>query len=317
MIETVRRWQDQRFQRWLNLRIPRSSQLTLNHSRLFIFLSWPGVGFLGLLLLLLLLAVNYQNNLVFILCFTLIATLLLGILHTYANLSGLKIQALSCAPVFCGEEIPFKLRIYAGSRVRYSLCFSWPEGVETAVHLQAGEVKDITVPMLSNRRGVFQPPRLLLQSGFPLAVLRCWTWLSLDWEAVVYPRPVPAPRPSLSSEEGEGQRRWRDGEDVSGFHDYRPGESLRHADWRGVAKGQPLMIREFHTSVQHSSVLDWQMLEGLAEEQRLSILCHWALCAERDGELYGLRMPGAEIPVSHGQAHLHQLLYALARYGHA
>ena len=54
----------QRWQRWLDRRIPPSSSVTLDQRRIFIFPSATGFFFFLCLLVMLLAAINYQNNIV-------------------------------------------------------------------------------------------------------------------------------------------------------------------------------------------------------------------------------------------------------------
>ena len=61
-------------------------------------------------------------------------------------------------------------------------------------------------------------------------------------------------------------------------------------------------------------VLDWEALPGLDTEERLSQMCRWVLDAEREGQLYGLRLPGVVLPPGRGADHRHRCLKALALF---
>ena len=50
-------------------------------------------------------------------------------------------------------------------------------------------------------------------------------------------------------------------------------------------------------------------------EQRLSHLCYWALEFDRNGDEYGLRIPGVVIDPDVGELHRDQVLKALALHG--
>ena len=78
-----------RWQRWLGRRIPAQSEVRLNQRRIFIIPTRQGLGFLLLIALLLIGAINYQNNLAYFLTFWLLSLFLVAILHTYRSLSGL------------------------------------------------------------------------------------------------------------------------------------------------------------------------------------------------------------------------------------
>src|SRR5699024_2538312 len=77
------------FQRWLKKRIPASSQVRLNHRRIFIMPTRAGMGLLLLLLIMLIGAINYQNSLIYAVVFLLGSLFWVGLHHTYRNLAGL------------------------------------------------------------------------------------------------------------------------------------------------------------------------------------------------------------------------------------
>src|SRR6478735_3956672 len=95
-------WQ-QRYQRWLDRRIPPQKSLQLHQRNLFIFLSTQGLYFLLLVSLIWIGATNFQNNLAFALSFFLLAVLFVAILQTFANASGLQLRFIDAEPVFAGD----------------------------------------------------------------------------------------------------------------------------------------------------------------------------------------------------------------------
>src|SRR5690606_7042062 len=81
------------WQRWLSRRIPPAPRVTLDHRRIFIMPTRTGATFALVLFLMLLVAINYQNSLAYGLTFLLMSLSVLGILHTYRNVSGLILSA--------------------------------------------------------------------------------------------------------------------------------------------------------------------------------------------------------------------------------
>ena len=122
-----------RWQRWLDRRIPRVTEVTLDQRRIFIFLSRQG-GIASLVLVALFIGgINYANNLLLGLCFFLGSLFVITIHHTYANLSGLRIAAVTARPAFVGEDASFVLRFDdARGRAHESLLIEW-EGVSLPV----------------------------------------------------------------------------------------------------------------------------------------------------------------------------------------
>ena len=113
----------QRWGSWLDRRIPPARSITLTQKRIFIFPSRVGLFFGIALLLMLLTAINYQNSMSFALTFLLATLFVVAILHTYANLSGLTIRAVSATAGFPGERSEFELslRRERGESVLFSI----------------------------------------------------------------------------------------------------------------------------------------------------------------------------------------------------
>ena len=66
----------QYIRKWLDKRIPAANEFQLSHRSIFIFPAKFGALFLALCALLFLLGTNYQNNLMLLLCYFLVALFL-------------------------------------------------------------------------------------------------------------------------------------------------------------------------------------------------------------------------------------------------
>src|SRR5262249_52982142 len=122
------------------------------------------------------------------------------------------------------------------------------------------------------------------------------------------PSTLMSPRGSHpSSEPGEG-------DDFAGVRTYVPGESQRHIDWKAVARGQPLMTKQFAAEAEGVVNLDFSNLVSTNVEEKLSQLALWVVEAERAQRLYSLGLPAVEIPAGIGQLHFHRCLRALSLF---
>jgi uncharacterized protein (DUF58 family) len=304
-----------RFREWVNRRIPPARVVTLDQRRIFIFPSRAGFFFGLSLLLMLTMAVNYQNNMTYALTFLLATLFVVATLHTYANLSGLTIRALRAQPVFPGQQSEFDIQLErTRRRAHFALHLKWPDSTEALVNLVDEDSIRVNLHNAVGTRGWFSPGRLLLESTYPLGLLRCWTWVDLDLYALVYPQPLPSSDlPGLPSDRPDGVSVPVTGsDDFYGFRDYRQGDSPRHLHWKALAKGQPLQSKQYAAYADRSVWLDWDLFAGLPVEQRLSHLCYWALEFEKHGDEYGLRIPGIVIEPAAGEKHLYAVLQALA-----
>jgi uncharacterized protein (DUF58 family) len=134
---------------------------------------------------------------------------------------------------------------------------------------------------------------------------------------IVYPKPAGDVRLPLSfvrRRHGRPVTEFGEGDDFAGIRAYVHGESQRHIDWRAVARGQPLVTKQFTAEAEGVVYLDFSALHFADMEGRLSQLALWVIEAERARRPYALRLPSVKIPPAVGQSHFHQCLRALSLF---
>jgi len=314
-------WSDW-YARWLDRRIPIARSVTLDQRRVFIFPDRVGLYFLLVLAVMLIAAINYQNNMAFALTFFLFSLFIVAILHTFSNLSGLRLEALRGHATFAGEIAEFEIQLQrtAGRRY-YAIQLGWPKQPTASASLIEHDTATIKLFCAAPRRGWLRPGRLAIKTVYPLGWLRAWTWVDLDFAALIYPKPLPGPRPSgdhSDNSRAPQQRlanKWQKGsEDFYGFRLYRSGDNLRHVMWRAYAKGQRLQSKQFAELPVQSHWLRWDDVAG-EREQRLGRLCYWVLELHRLGEAFGLQLPGETLAPNIGEQHRDRALRMLALFG--
>lgn len=308
-----------RIRRWaLKKRQPQRS-FQLNRNNLFIFPTGSGFALLLVMLLMWLLGTNYDNNLILALAFLLGSILITCILHTHASLAGLKLELVKIQEGFVGDELQVDLRLSSqGKRVYPDVRLFWAGQFAKAVSVEADEPLRVTLSFKAIRRGPLPPPYLCVESRYPLGLLRCWTWLCFEGQALVYPQPIDAgPLPATASSDGQGESEpvLLDGaEDFSGFHSYQEGESLRHISWKHYAQGKGLFVKDFQAYADEQLWVDWDSLAAMDREARLQRLCDWVLYLSEGQQPYGLKIPGCEISPNIGPEHRMQCLRSLASF---
>ena len=306
----------QRYQRWLDRRIPPRKSLQLNQRNLFIFLSRQGFYFLILIALVWVGATNFQNNLVFALSFFLLAVLFVSIQLTFANASGLRLRFVDAEPVFAGDvaQVRFELLSTASHQ---QLEFSWPQQDAVLVSVQPAIPQVVLLPQQTARRGMLRPGRFRMQTFYPLGIVRCWSWLDLDVDILVYPKPEVADLRQCSSGEGDddGGEVVAGGDEYFSLKPYVEGEPRSRIAWKQYAAGRGLFVREYADLRGGKVILDLSVMPEPDLEVRLSKLCFCALQLHEEGREYGLRLPGrAAIETAGGDKQLHAVLTALALY---
>jgi len=303
-----------RWRRWLDRRIPPAREIRLNQRNLFIFPSRQGGAFLLVAALVWVGATNYQNNLIHALCFYLLALLFVVIHQTFANLSGLRLRYNGTEPVFAGAVAWPRIELLSAS-ARQQLELGFPGESRVTVSALPGQPMTVTLPVTTPRRGRFQPGRFRLASHYPMGLIRCWTWLDLDIEVLVYPQPLAGAVDAYAGQGAEDSGEAVAGsEDFIGLRPWAPGDALSRVSWKHQASGHGLLVREQVDYRDTERWLDFARWPGADPELRLSWLCHAALRLAADNRAFGLRLPGLTLSPATGDDHLRQVLRALAEY---
>lgn len=303
---------------WLKRRNPIAGEITLNQKRIFIFPTNVGWLYGALMVLFFINAINYKNNLVFMLCFLLASIFVTVILHTYNNLSGLTIKAGHSLPAFVDDMVQLPLTLVGERRFRYGISLGFENQSKTQLAIVDKEATQAYVGFTPDKRGWIETPRLKLRSVYPLGVVRSWSWLYLEFHGIVYPKPIQQPfRYFVSEESGpeDGEVIDQSGiDDFRGFKSYTPGDPLKHVAWKQYAKRGELLTKEFEETHVSAHWLDWRALNGLDAEVRLQVLCGWVLKSHEENFEYGLRLPNQTIGLGRGDQHRDECLKALALY---
>jgi len=277
-----------------------------------------GYGFGILLVVMLLGAMNYSNNMAFALTFLLAGLGLIAMHHTHGNLVNVEISAGPAEPVFAGETAHFEVHVRnAARRVRYSVSAGWPrQPVSSTTDIGPEAIAPLKLPVAAEHRGWLPARVFAISTEFPLGMFHAWTWLELEMTCLVYPRPAPpgkTPPPTRgASGASAGPRPGLD--EFAGLRNYQRGDTPRAIHWKSFPKLRKPMVKQFQETLEHELWLDWEELPSLDTEARLSQLARWVLDAEASQLSYGLRLPGAALAPSRGAPHRDACLKTLALY---
>src|SRR6266496_255684 len=267
-------------------------------------------------------AASSQNSAAaYVLLFALTAVSLVSIPHTLINLAGVTIALEAVKPAFAGQEVSLPVEIMNGSRATrhgINVASSGSSRERKRVdRIPAGKAARVTLRFPARQRGEHEIGTLSLTSVYPLGFVRVLKKFATSQSYVVYPKPdgdLQLPLSRARPPHRRPQADFGEGDDFAGVRAYVPGESQRHIDWKAVARGRPLMTKQFTAEMQGSLYLDFSALRLADVEDRLSQLALWVIEAERARRSYGLRLPANEIPPAVGQSHFHQCLRALSLF---
>lgn len=316
MLEAARQQFRQRIDRWIDQRQPQSDCEELSQRNLYILPAQDGLRFMFLVVLIWLMGTNYENNLILMLAFFLIAVFISAIFATHANLSGLQISLGDVDPVFAGGVLRIPVEVENTSRNwRYRISLGWQGSEPRTIDLAPESKVEAVLDLPADKRGRIQVPRLQVETRAPLSLLRAWSHPMLRSESVVYPKPVAKETNSYSDGEGGAQQSaGRGTDDFAGLETWQPGVPTQRIAWKQYSAGRGLLEKRFAAQSHNPKWLDWEDYSGMDNETRLSAICAKALELENHGRSYGLRIPGSMIPPAQGERHLRQVLTALALY---
>jgi uncharacterized protein (DUF58 family) len=290
---------------------------TLRPGRVYILPTGVGLVFGLMAFAMLLGSMNYNNNLSFVLTFLLIGIGFVAMHQCQRNLVGLELTFAGADAVFAGQSMRYRIAVTNNARnARYGLRLYAPDTSSDIHDLQPGESKIFILPVPTERRGQVTLERFGVRTLFPFELFRSWAWLHMDISGIVYPAPAehaPQPPPTMSAR-GHRQHDARGEEDFAGLRKYHEGDSPRHVAWKAFARSGQLLSKQFAGADTSSQWFDFDEIEAAEVERRLSILTRWIVDSDRTLEDYGLRLPGAEFPPAHGDAHRRRCLEALALF---
>jgi uncharacterized protein (DUF58 family) len=290
----------------------------LRPGRVYILPTGVGLVFALMAFAMLLGSMNYNNNLSFVLTFMLVGIGLVAMHQCQRNLVGLELRYAGTEPVFAGQSAQFRIAITNSSRNRRNGIRLYTDTSTSEIQdLYPGESRLFVLPVATDRRGLITLRRFGIRTLFPFELFRSWAWLHMDLCGIVYPHPAeqaPEPPPTQTSH-GHRQHDARGEEDFAGLRKFHTGDSPRHVAWKAYARSGQLLSKQFAGADTSSQWFDFDAVPADDVEERLSILTRWVTDADRTFEDFGLRLPGAAYPPSHGDTHRRQCLEALALFG--
>ncbi len=310
------------FRRWWHSRLPLTDAWTLGQRNIYILPTRAGLMFAAVLVVMLLAAINYQLNLGYALTFLIAGAGLVSMHMTHGSLRGMTLHMRSPGPVFVGDAALLEVVITNPGRHRYGLALRFED---RSTHGRSHAWTDAPAQgqastqasLVPTRRGWLPVPPLVLETVFPFGLFRAWTIWRPAARVLAWPRPEAAPPPlpmSGSMPADATVARAGSGGELDGVRPWRRGDTMRQVAWKKVARSGELVSRETSGSVQRHLWLEWPASAhaGADIEARLARLAAWVLQAEQAGLVFGLRLPGADLPPGQGEAHRRAALDLLA-----
>ncbi len=306
-----------RWFRWMLKRNPLSKKVVITLRKSYTLPTKYGFLLLGIVILIGIGAINYQNNLIFVVMFFLIALGIIVLLKTSHNLVGITLSAHPVLPVFCGEYAEFPISL-TSDKFHQTIGVGLKGGYHEFIHIHPNAEQRVHIAQTFSKRGLHRLSPLRCHSVYPLGFVEAWSWCFLDQQVLVYPQPVDPAQPIENTFAKQGdtisENITSGVEDFNGLERYQPGDLMSRVDWKSFAREKGLQTKSFIEHQGEPELFDFNAFPNVDVEMRLSYLCYLLLDADKNGRAFGLKLPNKTIHIDQGANHLHRCLKALALF---
>lgn len=265
-------------------------------------------------------ATNTGNNLLYV-----ISSIVLGFMGASGffgknNIEGIDLSILKPEEVYAG--IPFSLRVRVRNRKRFMSSFllrvNLGETYVTIPILQPGGEKELSVPFLCKKRGVYRIESVEVSSVFPLNLFRRSKTFFVQISFIVFPEPkrVKIPYDPFGD---TGSHRIRNQDfinyEVSGLRDYNLRDPLRLIHWKASAKTGNLRSKKLDSGKERELFIDFENFPVQDVEERIKAITYMVIEATKRGIPVGIAINGKRIDPSFERSTKYRILRELALYG--
>ena len=294
------------------LKQPETLPIKLDRRRIYVLPTRFGLIFSAVLLVMMLGALNYNNNPALLLTCLLGAAAYQSIFQAFRTLNQLTLSTLQADPCHAGDMLHVRFHFHCGQRSRQNLRLDIAaQHCIFDLHPTHEEPIDVTLP--TAQRGWYRIGRVRVSSEYPFGLFHVWSWLNPQFAVLIYPRPEahPPPLPQTSAATPASSTR-RHGDELAALREYRAGDALRNIAWKASARHDYLLVKEFESGAAPETLLDFASLRGMDREARISRLTSWVYVAESARASYAMNLPGQHIGFGCGADHRATCLRALA-----
>lgn len=267
-------------------------------------------------------ATNTGNNLLFV-----VSSLILGFMGASGffgkkNLDGIEAQILNPKEVYA--NLPSFLKVRLRNRKRFIPSFilrvriGEKEGCIPI--LEPNAEREIEIPFLCEKRGMFKVDSIEVSSVFPLGLFKRFKRIKTQASFIVYPEPKKA-RISFDSfgEFGNPSEKLQNvtNYEVSGLRDYNLRDPLRLIHWKASAKTGKLRTKKLESGNTRELFIDFDGFPVQDLEERIKIITYIVVEAAKNGLAVGMRINGKRIEPSADPSNKFRILRELALYGNS
>ena len=302
-----------------------ATEVELEQRRIYLLPTGRGLFLIITAGVLLLVGINYQLSLAYVVAFLLAGLMQAALLTSYRNLRGLVVASGRSPHCRQGEVVAFPITLASPERAREGITLASQNSAKQWARsgpsrLNADERQAAPLSFVASKRGLMPLARITIESRAPYGLIRAWSYVNFEWVALVEPIPeTPPPAlPKASGADGANTGQTQVAHDPDSLREFVQGDSLRRVAWKHVAKSGEWYTRTGDTGTRHEIDLSWQMTQMSGQltdtEARLSRMAAWLLRAHNENAAYSLSMPNTQLPLADGSQQFADSSIALAVY---
>ena len=220
--------------------------------------------FTAIFALLLLVALNTGENLLYLVAVCAASFLICSFLITPLALSRLRVTREAPPSVYRNDPFTVKIRVENRKRFFPSVSLRFDDASNSGAakgyvaKIPPRSVATLQLREILPRRGVHQLKDLVISSGFPLGLFRRRMTCPDRSEVVVYPRVVSLRRSVTEQMDASGampRSPILSGDEFFALREYVPGDDIRYICWRVSARIGRLIVRELKPSTARMAVV--------------------------------------------------------------
>lgn len=295
----------------------------------------PGFTYCVTTVVLILGAINGQNNLLFAIFGLAAGGLIISGVLSGANLMGIRVERLPPREGVVGETAGLRYRVSNVNRLLPAISLLVEEvalprhsggrlaatrGFAAGVRARESAMVEASAPCLA--RGPVRLARFRVTSTFPFGLTRKSVELEASQDLLVLPRPAAVLGEPLRASRGDRRaasvaRASREGDEFHALREYAPGDPVRSVAWRASARVEPLLVRVDATRRSGRVLIAFEASEDVAAQERIiAAAAGMCLYAQRAGRDFALAGPDSELLVTFGSgpAQVRSAMRALAAW---
>ena len=295
---------------------PKDLPISLKSKNTYTFFSKFGViqGFL--LVLLLLFAINYNNNMTMVGISFLMSFYMLSLIRNYKSLKDVSI--VEASHTFSSEdEEGFLLIHFTQKKIRKSyplLHLRCDQYILDVVFDEHGECH-LKIPFKKETLGLYQFPVLTIYSYWPIGISKTWVYtrpqstvavLPLEYKREVLGKKTLSPSYTVPRPSTTG--------DVEGTREVAPGEYGVKIAWKQSFRRSKMMTYTYETSGRNAMIIEWPDDPTLTSEQKLRIVSGGVGKALRSEVMFQVHHPNYTSTVGATERDAHETIQTLMQY---